>query len=80
MRGYRGFTRTGVRKRSKSGARLRRIVERADRDGWKKRLNRSIEQHKRWEKSFQNVLARDKNGDTYWAMDRSQLIHKGRKP
>lgn len=80
MRGYRGFTRSGNGKRNKSGARLRRIVERGDRDGWEKRLNRNIEQHKRWEKSFQNVLVHDKNGHTYWAMDRPQLLHKGRKP
>jgi hypothetical protein len=39
-----------------------------------------MDQYARWEKSFQNVKAYDKNGNTYWAMARKQLLHKGGKP
>lgn len=74
------FTRSGNSRRGKSGARVRRMVARADRDGWVKRGAKAHEQYMRWEKSFQNVLAYDRTGHSYWAMDRPQLLHKGRKP
>lgn len=73
------FTRSGNSKRGKSGARIRRMMERADRDGWEKRRTLNQKHYERWEKSFQNVLVRSNRG-TYWAMDRPQLLHKGRKP
>lgn len=79
MRGYRGFTRSGNGKRNKSGARLRRVMERAERDGWASRAGKSHTKYMRWEKSFRNVLVLE-DGATYWAMDRPQLLHKGRKP
>lgn len=79
MRGYRGFTRNGNAKRGKSGARLRRVMERAAKDGWERRAGRKHLQYERWEKSFRNVML-IKDGATYWAMDRKPVIHKGRKP
>lgn len=74
------FTRTGNSKRGKSGARIRRVIERAERDHWEKRRTLNLKRYERWEKSFQNVKAHDKNGNTFWAMDRPQLLHKGGKP
>jgi hypothetical protein len=74
------FTRSGNGRRHKSGARLLRVIERANKDGWAKRLKRDMDQYARWEKSFQNVKAYDKNGNMYWAMARKQLLHKGGKP
>lgn len=74
------FTRSGNGKRGKSGARLRRTIERAKKDNWERRRTLNQKRYERWEKSFQNVLVYDKNGNTYWAMDRKQLLHKGGKP
>lgn len=74
------FTRSGNGKRSKSGARVRRSMERGDRDGWEKRRTLNQARYERWEKSFQNVKAHDKYGNTFWVVHRPQLIHKGSKP
>lgn len=56
------------------------MIERAERDGWKKRRTRTIAQIERWKKSYQNVTVYHPNGNPhYWAMDRPALIHNGRK-
>lgn len=75
-----GFTRNGNSKRGKSGARLRRTMERADRDGWEKRGTRIEAQFERFLKSFQNVRTHDQRGNMFYAMDRPALIKNGRKP
>jgi hypothetical protein len=55
-------------------------MERGDRDGWEKRRTLNQARYERWEKSFQNVKAHDKYGNTFWVVNQPQLIHKGRKP
>ena len=75
-----GDTRSGNGKRGKSGARLRRTMERADANGWRTRRDRNLSSFERWIKTFENVKTHDKYGNTFYAYDRPALIHKGRKP